>query len=392
MKKEILKSHDKAIYVEDGKLFDGTEEISLDTSNATPGTPKKEPEEDGYRISREYYKKILSRPFENIVVLTGAGTSKSSGGKVMKELWDEAFTTANKVEDEKFFNTINFPIPTTDIQKNLEELLSQAQKATGVLDKTESEKISKRIKEIETLVVKACTLPLQADSPHLKFLNKVTSRKLKYSRIKIFTLNYDTLFEQAAAEGNFVAINGFSFSSPAYFNGTFFDYDIVNRKNSRVSEEENFVTKVFHLYKPHGSVNWEKLANGKIVAKDIRKASQSPLIIYPNSNKYESGYDQPFFEMMSRFQQSVRQPNTMLLCVGFSFGDKHFKNVIQEAIKSNSGLNLLIVMPNFSERDQVKDLVELAGKQNNVTFVNEDFQALAENYPFSAEYDNDNED
>lgn len=392
--KVFLKSYQKNIQLKDGKLFDGDTEIDLTirTVDGDISGDKKNPEQEGYRITREFYKKFIARPFENVIVLTGAGTSKSSGGKVMLELWDEAFPVTNKTEDEKFFKSINFPVPTKDSEKNLEELLSQAQKAIGVLEEADSKKVETKIQEVEALVVKACTLPLKSDSPHLTLLNKITSRKLKYSRVKIFTLNYDTLFEQAAADGHFVTINGFSFSNPSYFNGTFFDYDVVNRKDSRVSPEENFIGKVFHLYKPHGSINWEKDASGKIVARDITKAADKPLIIYPNSNKYESGYDQPFFEMMSRFQQAVRQPNTLLLCVGFSFGDKHFKNVIQEAVKSNPGLNFILAAPNFSQKESLKDLIQLTEKQNNVFLVNEDFQNLSENYPFSFEYNHDDDE
>ena len=54
-------------------------------------------------------------------------------------------------------------------------------------------------------------------------------------------------------------------------------------------------------------------------------------MIYPKDSKYESSYEQPFFEMMARFQQSLRKENVMLVCIGFSFNDKHIVTVIQEA-------------------------------------------------------------
>lgn len=343
----------------------------------------------GYQLVREFYKKLIARPFENIIVFTGAGISKSSGGPLMSDLWNEAFLAANKTEDDKFFKSINYNVPTDNSQKNIEELLSHAQKAVGILAKTESDKVVEKIKAIKKVIIEKCTITLQSSSPHQAFLNKITSRKLKYSRVKIFTLNYDTLFEQAAAEGNFIAINGFSFSYPSYFNGAFFDYDVVNRKDSRVTPEDNFIAKVFHLYKPHGSINWEKAPNGRILAKEIGQSCSDPHMIYPNSDKYEYGYDQPFFEMMSRFQQGVRQPNTLLLCVGFGFGDKHFKNVIIESVKSNPGLNLLVALPRFAGKDQLRDLVTLSEKQNNIVFIDEDFQGLAEHYPFSGEYEHD---
>jgi len=390
----LLRSYQKTIVIRDGKVYENNTEVTelapSSDSNPLAGDKPDDPTARGYQLVRSHYKKLISSPFENVVVLTGAGTSKSSGGKVMAELWEEAFPGAKKSDNDKFFKSINFQVPTSDEQKNLEELLSQAQKAIEVLDETVGKEVSQKIKQVEELIVKACTLQLTKEAPHLKLLNKITSRKLKYSRVKVFTLNYDTLFEQAAAEGNYIVVNGFSFSNPSYFNGTFFDYDIVNRINSRVSKEENFITKVFHLYKPHGSINWERNDQDKVVSREITSASKKPLIIYPNSNKYESGYNQPFFEMMSRFQQAVRQPNTLLLCIGFSFGDKHFKNVIHEAVKSNPGLNLIVAMPGFMGRKSIQELIEMSEKQNNITFINEDFQNLSEHYPFSLEYEHDN--
>lgn len=381
----FLKAHQKTICVRDGKVFDGEVEVNLGNTSVLG---------DGelatvraHQLARDFYKKLIARPFENVIIFTGAGTSKSSGGKLMSELWDEEFPQKRRSEDIAFFESINYVIPTNETAGNIEELLSQAQKAASVLQQAECATVVARIRAIKDSIVQKCTLSLSETSPHQTFLNRVTSRKLKYSRVKIFTLNYDTLFEQAAAEGSFLAINGFSFSYPPRFNGSFFDYDIVNRRDSRVNPEESFVPKVFHLYKPHGSINWEKAPDSQVVAKDINVACQDPHIIYPNSDKYEYAYEQPFFEMMSRFQQSIRQSNTLLVCIGFGFGDKHFKNVILESVKSNPGLSLLIALPNFMGKESVTELVGLSEKQNNIVLVDEDFQGLTENYPFSGEYE-----
>lgn len=387
----IYKSHQKTVFLRDGKPYDGDAEVTV---NLLPNADETELAMHRARhIAREYYRKLLARPYENIVVLTGAGTSRSSGGKLMTELWDEEFHPVNRISDAAFFNKINFRTSEERVAGNIEELLSQAQKAAAVLPLSESTQVAARIRSIKEAIVQKCTLNLSRTSPHLAFLHKITSRKLKYSRIKVFTLNYDTLFEQAAAEGKFVVINGFSFSHPSCFNGAYFDYDIVNRRDGRVSPDESYLTKVFHLYKPHGSINWEKSSNDEIVARDITIACNDPYIIYPNSDKYEYAYDQPFFEMMSRFQQAVRLPNTLLICVGFGFGDKHFKNVIIESVKSNPGLILLVVLPQFMENTFVRDIAELSEHQNNIVLVNEDFQGLADNYPFSGEYEHsDKED
>ena len=67
-----------------------------------------------------------------------------------------------------------------------------------------------------------------------------------------------------------------------------------------------------------------------------------------------------------------------------------FKNVIIEAVKSNPGLNLLVAMPEFTENEQVKDLLTLSENQNNIVFINEFFEEFADQYPFSGEYEHDN--
>ena len=129
--------------------------------------------------------------------------------------------------------------------KNLESLLSMANAAKEYVTDKDID-IKTMIDEIQQLIKESCELVLPDDAPHLPFLEKITKRKVTLPRVKIFTLNYDTLFEQAALKKNFTLIDGFSFSFPRYFSGRNFDYDIVLRNSSRVKEEDNFVTRVLH--------------------------------------------------------------------------------------------------------------------------------------------------
>ena len=102
------------------------------------------------------------------------------------------------------------------------------------------------------------TIIMPENAPHKEFLKRITARKLKHNRLKLFTTNYDMLFEQAANECGFTMIDGFTFTFPRVFNGNNYDYDIVIRKNSRITAQENYANKVFHLYKLHGSLDWER--------------------------------------------------------------------------------------------------------------------------------------
>ena len=370
----FYRRYSKNIYVDDAKLF---VDSAVTTLNADETAEAKARE-----LSRKHYSALLSNPFENIVVFCGAGTSKSSGGKSMRELWDEVKNLFDEAEFKQLYTNIKLKYPSEDSEKDIEGLLSKAYMAVQVLQGPQTT-IEQQIIKIEKHIQTACNLK-STNPVHLEFLNKLTARKSKYSRIKIFTLNYDQLFEQAGMDGKYSVIDGFSFSLPRYFDPTFFDYDLLIRDSNKPSRTNNYVKKVFHLYKPHGSINWEEQKDSRqIIIKENPKKS---LMIFPNSEKYEHSYEQPFFEMTSRFQRALRLENTLLICIGFSFTDKHFKNVITEASISNTSLSLVVVLPKFQEKKGLTEIVELTKSQNNVVLIDEKFEDFVKNYPYPEEY------
>ncbi|WP_417884564.1 SIR2 family protein [Zunongwangia sp.] len=343
------------------------------------------------KTKRNKYQKFLNKQFENLIVLTGAGSSVGIGeknkGRLLSHLWDD---TKEKLGEEKlnhFCELVNYNSKDENgnYVKNLEKLLSIANAAKDFVASTKEINIPKTIKEIEKLIKSKCELVLPKDAPHHTFLEKITRRKVTLPRAKIFNLNYDTLFEQAGRKGNFTIIDGFSFSFPRYFSGRNFDYDIVLRDKSRLKEEDNFKKRVFHLYKPHGSVDWEKVKKDIIQSDNVKKA----LMIYPKDSKYESSYEQPFFEMMSRFQQNLRKDNILLICIGFSFNDKHIVTAIQEALEQNSGFQLMVINKGIDTSDNLKWLLELAHKHSNILLIDELFSDFAEQYPLLKSYNQD---
>jgi NAD-dependent SIR2 family protein deacetylase len=337
-------------------------------------------------LKNKLYDAFLKKHHKHIVILTAAGTSLDNGnksGKTRDGLWTECQTEIyafkNKItdfENKKFYN-----------DKDIESLLSYV-----IL----FEKLEERQKtEIETLrqalenkIKELCTLELDNSAPHKDFINKITARKNNDARVQLFTTNYDTLFEQAANKAGFVVIDGFSFTQPREFAGKWFDLDIVNREKTRLKQEESFISKVLHLYKLHGSLNWTKTKD-KICQKDN---AENPLIIYPANDKYESSYEQPYFEMMSRFQQTLRKEETLLIVLGFGFQDKHIKNVIVEAVEQNPSFQLLIVNYNGNGSISADNLDEFfTDKKNmkvkrNVNIIFDKFKDFTDKYPENQTY------
>ena len=334
----------------------------------------------------EIYRSFLSRHFDNMIVLTGAGSSFGIGkteikGMTMKKLWEEIVNKCGKESIEKLGKKINYKID--DITRvNLEEFLSHASLYLLLYHDTDSE-VKEIVNKIKQIIISNCTIIMPEDAPHKEFLKRITARKLKHNRLKLFTTNYDMLFEQAANECGFTMIDGFTFTFPRVFNGNNYDYDIVIRKNSRITAQENYAGKVFHLYKLHGSLDWEKDEESGQIRKCDFANNKMPVMIFPSSIKYETSYEQPFFEMMSRFQTELRMDNALLIIIGYSFGDKHINSMIFEALELNHSLQLIIVDPYI---ENFEEIIKRTERSANIMLIKCDFNELALNYPYSYAY------
>lgn len=314
---------------------------------------------------------------ENLVILTGAGSSIDGGGKSVKQIWEEIFENQKKLDLDKVLGLITKKIEEIKKEefvakkKNLEELLSRLEierKAKENKGKS-GKKIADQIKDIKSEIKRLCSIEnidtetKLKSKTHQTFLTKILAARKKTSpRAKIFTLNYDTFFEDAASDIKAVVIDGFCFNEKRIFNSTDFDLDIVQRENSRIHKEENFYDKVFHLYKMHGSVTWQ--LEGREIKKLDKKQIDEPLLIYPNASKFEESYQMPFYEMISRFQISLRATNTTLMIIGYSFGDAHVNRMIEEAVDSNLSLKVIVVDPNIEKVDDKKTKEERENLRN----------------------------
>lgn len=350
-------------------------------------------------IKRKAYKEFFQKPFKNLVFLSGAGSSMDVGGKSMYQLWNIAEKKFHFEEKDKAIvksdfkdlcSVINFDYES----KNLESLLSHIE---GVIKFSGDSKIKlkdgeQNLLEIKKVIFKTikdeCTIPTpQNDAfPHKVLLEKVLQRKQTSPRVKIFTLNYDLLFEDAATAVNAIVIDGFSYTFPRTFSGRYFDYDIVQREGSKLKEEDNFVQRVFHLHKLHGSINWFRNNEaGTVEIKENPKESEEPLMVYPREAKYEDSYEQPFFEMMARFQRNLRlNDDTLLVCLGYSFNDKHINAAIEEAFNQNPGFRLAVIDPFFDNPNGSKLLQELKSKAletERIIMVSETFTDFASHFP-----------
>ncbi|AOF49963.1 hypothetical protein AC806_01915 [Tetragenococcus halophilus] len=347
--------------------------------------------------------KFINRSFDNIVVLAGAGASvvaNESGidknyGKtvgmiaksIAQELGDlniEESDSKADVNSESFFtiqqlsDMCNYRIPVKKESKfneefNLEDFLSKVLTYEQYLDDDDKEKDKylKTVEKILEIIKKQTSYNFDTKKMNHGALLKILSSKLeKENKLTVVTTNYDTLFEEAAESLEMTVIDGFSFSYHPYFDSNMFDWklvrDVSNVKTTQLEYKEN----VINLLKIHGSLTWERSESEQKIRRKQKDSVNNPIMVFPSSNKYVQSYEEPYFELFTKFQEFLRRPNTLLITAGFSFADNHIATMITQAIKHNPGLNVLVSDRNISHgHNNWKELYELMKNHFQVTFL-----------------------
>jgi hypothetical protein len=281
---------------------------------------------------------------QNLLLLFGSGASVAVGGPSMPALWDEAADSQKAVFAE-ICDAVGHPRD----KKDIEALLSRCQgmlafaPAKAAIIKIFIEAIEgiirDRCREVETWekIKGTKQTMLEVITPHSMLLSRVVPRRQDLPRTRIFTTNYDLCLELAAKEKRMPILDGFDLITPRTFDGRWFDYDFVRRSTREGAPD--FLESVFHLYKLHGSVDWHRTSDGIIRDPETEK----PYLIYPRDEKFAQSFEQPFLEMMSRFQTALREKDTALLLIGFGFNDHHLNQPIYHALATNPNFKLVIV-------------------------------------------------
>jgi hypothetical protein len=333
---------------------------------------------------------------ENLVVLTGAGTSVTLGGKTMVSLERDVLATIKALPKAPtsvtgLIDTRAMP-PTGEAQAKLgfEDWLSflvnasfigsaPASPFTGVKwhgsnNPTQSE-LSDFVSNIGKAIFAECALtlpdtgPLAAGAadiaPHLAFLSKLVARDSNLGRAHLFTLNYDTLFEQALELLGIQYFDGFTGRADARFDPSVYGLDIYYPGEVAEGRVRRF-DKFLHLYKLHGSIHWQVRgdelrarhpdlrdfigyraldAAGKAQQLDNLTKRLPAVGILPTANKFAQTLTMPFAHLFRSFQIRLSAPQTFLLVLGYGFGDDHVTHIIEAALM-NPSLVMLVVEPN----------------------------------------------
>lgn len=183
-------------------------------------------------------------------------------------------------------------------------------------------------------------------------VRKILTRPLNLKRVNVFTLNYDTLVEQAADGEGVVVMDGFVGTLRRVFRPESYDQDLYFPAETTEGRVHR-LDRVVHLYKLHGSITWSTEPPDwsdpyGIRAGDAAVAqSGSGVLIYPTPAKFGETLGMPYAELFRRFADAVVRPQSVLFVLGYGFGDDHVNAIIRQALAVPS-FSLVIVDPNPS--------------------------------------------
>ena len=177
--------------------------------------------------ARDELKSVLlsSLQMQHVVALAGSGTSLGSiGGPSMWTLWDHCVNSNPDTGDQKRTPTTQAQSIIAEIgyeiaveKENIEALLSRC---GAYLQIKKSVTVEKFVSASKAVILKKCSAFLDgADdsklASHRTFLHRLSRRRVRDSRMKLFTTNYDLCFERAAGKQGLVVLDGFSFTQPS---------------------------------------------------------------------------------------------------------------------------------------------------------------------------------
>ena len=257
-----------------------------------------------------------------------------------------------------------------DFMSTLNQILSLAGEQHELFGSIENSDFIKQVKNTGdsiqqqiTKLVQYKNYPFNASEESFQHLSimKLPMSKLDKdeSKLEMVTTNYDRVIEEAAEKGNITIFDGFGFDSNHVFNDGWFDWNLSKKSKESNTNEVEYNPNVIDLLKIHGSIDWVREKKDIVKKRSVRNRKKNQVMIFPSSHKYKQSYDKPYFELMSRFQNLLRKPNTWLITSGVSFNDDHISRMIIDAVKVNSGLRVLVTDYSLynSSYDKIKDLI-----------------------------------
>lgn len=260
---------------------------------------------------------------------------------------------------------------------NLERLMEVLFGFQFALDQTDNsslidakETVDSAIESIKKYVFDTCNEGQHKSSAssvlklYQTFYRKLSQRSRSLPRPTVATTNYDLFNELAMDRIGVPYINGFLGSVEKRFNPASFRYTIAQRLDL-TSQRWTSLDNLVYFLKLHGSLNWHAVEAGLFPVEE-RPISESgdgeAMLIYPTPAKQNASFAAPYSDIFREFQTKVVQEQSVLVTIGYGFGDEHVNNIIYQALTIPTFRLVVFAKPEIdstTSNEHVKMLQEL---------------------------------
>lgn len=257
----------------------------------------------------------------------------------------QAFVSA--AQKTELYDKLGIDLSADVVKGNLEQMMAVLINAHQFCKTSETEDLNavaplvgEIIVGIKKFVLHKCTTgPFSNDDESVvalyrRFYQSLATRARGLAPPWVFSTNYDLFNERAMDRSGIPYSNGFSGTVERRFNPATYrlalaeQLDITSRRWAAV---DGFV----HFCKLHGSVNWIEEDTGLYPIRESHAPldpSKDRVMIYPTPSKQTASFGSPYSDMFREFQRQVVQDQSVLVILGFSFGDEHVNNIIFQGL------------------------------------------------------------
>lgn len=210
-------------------------------------------------------------------------------------------------------------------------------------------------------------IPLKNYEEFFNSLRDINQVKNFNNVVNVFTTNYDMLCEESMDNLGIHYYNGFVGNYKRTFNANYYKYKYV--ENMELNKSKYYQKKDhFNLFKIHGSFSWRNNADGELYeVQDYENNIEKCELIQPSSNKFIRVALLPYYSTLLReFSNNIKQEKSILLTIGYGYGDLHINSLIKEALMLDQ---FTLIAGVYSEENKEYVLKQLGGKRNNIIFI-----------------------
>ncbi|KJS38148.1 MAG: hypothetical protein VR70_11175 [Rhodospirillaceae bacterium BRH_c57] len=257
----------------------------------------------------------------------------------------EAPAEALSEEEALYLQDIGIDVSAIEYRTNLERLMDVLHAQSFILTRTGKEDPLKTvngiISKIQRYIIRRCLEGRFAEGNrtvldvYRAFYRKLVYRDRNLPRPWVFTTNYD-LFSERALDGLGISFcNGFSGVIERMFNPASFKYALAEQLDVS-SRKWTAVDNHVYLCKLHGSINWiEDAGSGIHGIREVQTPSPDlagGVMIFPTPLKHHATIASPYTDLFREFQARIVREQTVLVTLGYSFGDSHIDAIIHQAL------------------------------------------------------------